>query len=57
MNGCTGTPKANTPGNNCEMYENCKDGAKVGLCTINGVGHVEGDSKMGWDFVKQFSLS
>ena len=40
-----------------KMYENCKDGAKVGLCTINGGGHAEGDGKMGWDFVKQFSLS
>ena len=56
MNGCTGTPKAGTPGNNCEMYEDCKDGAKVGLCTINGGSHAEGDGRMGWDFVKQFSL-
>jgi len=56
MNGCTGEPKANTPGNNCEMYENCKGGAKVGLCTINGGGHSEGDGKMGWDFLKQFTL-
>jgi len=56
MNGCTGEPKQNTPGNNCEMYENCKGGVKVGLCTINGGGHAEGDGKMGWDFVKQFSL-
>lgn len=56
MNGCTGEPKMNTPGNNCEMYENCSGGAKVGLCTINGGGHSEGDGKMGWDFLKQFTL-
>ncbi|ORX84819.1 alpha/beta-hydrolase [Anaeromyces robustus] len=56
MNGCTGSPKTNTPGNNCEMYENCEGGSKVGLCTINGGGHSEGDGKMGWEFLKQFSL-
>ena len=57
MDGCTGNPASNNPGNGCEMYENCEGGAKVGLCTINGGGHAEGDGKMGWDFVKQFSLS
>ena len=57
MDGCTGNPASNTPGNGCEMYETCEGGAKVGLCTINGGGHAEGDGKMGWDFVKQFSLS
>jgi len=56
MNGCTGTPKANTPGNGCELYENCEGGAQVGLCTIQGGGHAEGNGKMGWDFVKQFTL-
>jgi len=56
MDGCTGEPKKNTPGNNCEMYENCNGGAKVGLCTINGGGHAEGDGRMGWEFLKQFSL-
>jgi len=56
MNGCTGTPKSNTPGNGCEMYENCNGGAKVGLCTIQGGGHSEGDGRMGWNFLKQFSL-
>ena len=56
MNGCSGQPKANTPGNGCEMYEDCEGGAKVGLCTINGGGHSEGDGKMGWNFLKQFSL-
>jgi polyhydroxybutyrate depolymerase len=57
MNGCSGTPKSNTPGPNCEMYENCSGGAKVGLCTINGGGHSEGDGQMGWNFLKQFTLS
>jgi len=53
MNGCSGNPKSNTPGNNCEMYENCNGGVKVGLCTINGGGHAEGDGRMGWNFLKQ----
>jgi len=56
MNGCTGSPVQNNPGNNCEMYENCDGGAKVGLCTINGGGHSEGDGRMGWNFLKQFKL-
>jgi len=56
MNGCTGEPKANTPGNGCEMYENCEGGVMVGLCTIQGGGHAEGDGRMGWNFLKQFSL-
>lgn len=54
-NGCTGEPKQNTPANGCEMYENCKDGVKVGLCTGNG-GHSAGDPNVGWPFLKQFSL-
>jgi len=56
MNGCTGEPKANTPSNGCELYENCEGGAQVGLCTIQGGGHSEGDGKLGWEFLKQFSL-
>ncbi|ORX84818.1 alpha/beta-hydrolase [Anaeromyces robustus] len=56
MNGCSGSPKSNTPSNNCEMYENCNGGAKVGLCTINGGGHDEGSGSIGWNFLKQFSL-
>jgi polyhydroxybutyrate depolymerase len=56
MNGCKGEPKQGVPGNDCEMYEECDGGAKVGLCTIKGGQHAEGDGKMGWDFVKQFSL-
>jgi len=54
MNECTGEPTQS--GDGCEMYKNCKDGAVVGLCTINGGGHDEGDGKKGWDFLKQFSL-
>ena len=56
MDGGTSTPASNNPGNGCEMYETCEGGAKVDLCTINGDGHAEGGGKMGWDFVKQFSL-
>ena len=56
MNGCTGEPKQGVPGNGCEMYEQCNGGAKVGLCTIQGGQHAEGDGQMGWNFVKQFSL-
>lgn len=54
LNGCSGTPV--DKGNGCEYYENCRDGVKVGLCTIQGGGHSEGDGKTGWDFVKQFRL-
>lgn len=56
MNGCKGDPKQGVPGNGCEMYEDCDGGAKVGLCTIQGGQHAEGDGQMGWNFVKQFSL-
>ena len=31
-------------------------GVMVGLCTIQGGGHAEGDGRMGWNFLKQFSL-
>ncbi len=56
MNGCSGSPKQNTPGNGCQMYEDCESGVKVGLCTIQGGGHAEGDGQMGWNFLKQFTL-
>ena len=55
LNACTGEPVQNVPGNNCETYENCKDGAKVTLCSLN-IDHNEGDPQMGWAFLKQFSL-
>ena len=54
MNGCSGSPV--DKGNGCEYYENCKDGVKVGLCTIQGGGHSEGDANTGWNFLKQFSM-
>ncbi len=54
MNGCSGNPV--DKGNGCEYYENCKDGVKVGLCTIQGGGHSEGDANTGWNFLKQFSM-
>ena len=56
MNGCSGSPKQNTPGNGCQMYEDCESGVKVGLCTIQGGGHAEGDGQTGWNFLKQFTL-
>lgn len=56
MNNCQGSPKQNTPGNGCEMYEDCDGGVKVGLCTIQGGQHAEGDGQMGWNFVKQFTM-
>ncbi|WP_308604968.1 alpha/beta hydrolase-fold protein [uncultured Fibrobacter sp.] len=54
LNGCSGSPV--DKGNGCEYYEHCRDGVKVGLCTIQNGGHSEGDGKTGWDFVKQFRL-
>ncbi|SOE52868.1 polyhydroxybutyrate depolymerase [Fibrobacter sp. UWT3] len=56
MNGCSGSPKQNTPGNGCQMYEDCEGGVKVGLCTIQGGSHAEGDGQTGWNFLKQFTL-
>ncbi len=55
MNGCTGDPKQNVPGDGCETYDTCNGGAKVTLCSQN-IDHNEGDPQMAWDFVKQFSL-
>ena len=54
MDGCTGSPVDN--GDGCEFYENCRGGAKVGLCTIKDGGHSEGDATKGWNFLKQFKL-
>ena len=56
MNGCKDSPKQNTPGNGCQMYEDCEGGVKVGLCTIQGGSHAEGDGQTGWNFLKQFTL-
>ena len=64
-NGCEGSPAKNSDG--CDEYSNCKDGVKVVLCTNKGVGgggfmgggadgHAQGDGKIGWPFLKQFTL-
>ena len=57
MDGCTGSPKKmdNSAGYDCEIYETCQGGAKVGLCSMN-IDHNEGNAEMAWDFLKQFSL-
>ena len=57
MDGCTGNPTKmdNSKGYDCEIYENCRDGVKVALCTMN-IDHNEGDPDMAWNFLKQFSL-
>jgi polyhydroxybutyrate depolymerase len=52
--GCTGSPSKNKDG--CDEYSNCKDGVKVVLCTKQGGGHEQGDGKIGWPFLKQFTL-
>lgn len=53
-NGCTGTPITNS--NGCQEYSNCKDGTKVVLCTKQGGGHEQGDGKVGWPFLKSFTM-
>ena len=53
-NGCTGSPSKNKDG--CDEYSNCKDGVKVVLCTKQGGGHEQGNGKVGWPFLKQFTL-
>ena len=53
-NGCTGSPTQNS--NGCEEYSSCKDGTKVVLCTKQGGGHDYGDGKVGWPFLKSFTL-
>lgn len=52
--GCTGAPTTNS--NGCQEYSNCRDGVKVVLCTKQGGGHEQGDGKIGWPFLKQFTL-
>lgn len=62
MNQCTGSPKGSTPENGCQMYENCASGVKVGLCidklggTCTGNGHEAGCARIGWAFLKQFTM-
>jgi len=53
-NGCEGSPSKNS--NGCQEYSKCKDGTKVVLCTKQGGGHEQGDGKIGWPFLKQFTL-
>ena len=52
--GCTGSPSKNKDG--CDEYSNCKDGVKVVLCTKQGGQHEQGDGRIGWPFLKQFTL-
>ena len=53
-NGCEGSPSENS--NGCQEYSKCKDGTKVVLCTKKNGGHEQGDGKIGWPFLKQFTL-
>lgn len=62
-NGCTGSPTTNSDG--CKEYSQCNDGVKVVLCVNKGIdggafagpdGHAQGDAKIGWPFLKQFTL-
>lgn len=40
MNGCTGAPVRTEYGASyCDTYENCEDGVKVELCTLDPMGH------------------
>ena len=48
MDGCSGSPKANTPGNAWEMYKESKDVAKVGLCTIQDGDRAEDNGQQGY---------
>ncbi|MDD5943740.1 PHB depolymerase family esterase [Fibrobacter sp.] len=52
--GCTGAPTTNSDG--CQEYSNCRDGVKVVLCTKQGGQHEQGDGRIGWPFLKQFTL-
>ena len=53
-NGCTGSPTTNS--NGCQEYSNCQGGTKVVLCTKQGGGHEQGDGKVGWPFLKSFTM-
>ena len=54
IDGCTGSATA-TDSNNCQYYNTCSGGVKVGLCTMNA-GHAPGEANIGWPFLKQFTL-
>ncbi len=52
--GCTGVATTNSDG--CKEYSTCRDGVKVILCTKQGGGHEQGDGKIGWPFLKSFTM-
>jgi len=52
IDGCTDQPK--DIGNRCQKYSECMGGVEVTLCE-NG-SHTQGDARMSWDAVKNFSL-
>ncbi|MEJ2613270.1 MAG: PHB depolymerase family esterase, partial [Candidatus Thiodiazotropha sp.] len=55
INHCSGSPRMDS--NGCETYTSCDGGTQVGLCTIQGGGHLSGDPRTSWEFLKQFSLA
>ena len=54
IDGCTGSATA-ADSNDCQYYDSCSAGVKVGLCTMNA-GHAPGEANIGWPFIKQFTL-
>jgi poly(3-hydroxybutyrate) depolymerase len=57
MDQCTGEIKRSNSsgGGECQMYENCAGGAKVGLCSYNA-DHQELEPDLAWNFLKEFKL-
>lgn len=64
VNGCSGTPvTVYYDRSRCETYEDCAEGVKVTLCTVQGGDHNTLYSRddihvtdMAWDFMSQFTL-
>ncbi len=54
IDGCTGSATA-ADSNDCQYYNTCSAGVKVGLCTMMA-GHAPGKANIGWPFLKQFTL-
>ena len=54
IDGCSGSATA-ADSNDCQYYNSCSAGVKVGLCTMNA-GHAPGEANIGWPFIKQFTL-
>jgi polyhydroxybutyrate depolymerase len=54
IDGCTDSATA-ADSNDCQYYNSCSGGVKVGLCTMNA-GHAPGEANIGWPFIKQFTL-